>query len=288
MRALLRVAGAVVLVTGGLLALAGGVAAWSIGAHRHAGAFVTTLAPVRTDGYAVVVPDVAGVLSRHGVARLLGDGRLTIDVRSSTPVDTDLVVVALVPAGDAQRYLAGLARTEVSAVGYSTGLQPVQAVEVPGVAPSRPAPWEATEPVPGTVVRGGRVVTIALDLPTDDPMALVVRRADGAPGFSATITAGFAPASWSTATVVTLLAGGLGTVTGLALILLRRPWIDELHPWAAQPELEVQRPVPPRTRARAGAARAPAWLRIVPHWVVPRRRVAELASPESPYVHTAT
>ena len=119
-------------------------------------------------------------------------------------------------------------------------------------------------------------------------MALVVRRADGAPGLSATITVGFAPTSWSPATVVLLLAGGLGTVTGLVLILLRRPWVDELHPWAAEPEIETPQPIQPRTGRRPAPARAPAWLRIVPHWVVSRRRIAEPASPESPYVHTAT
>ena len=127
--------------------LAAGVAAWVVGDQRdQQGAFVTTLAPVQTDGYAVVVPDVAGVFARHGIARLLGDGRLTINVRSTSPDDTDLIVVALVPAGDATRYLSGTARTEVGAVGYSTGVQPVQSIEVPGEAPTGPAPWPGAAP----------------------------------------------------------------------------------------------------------------------------------------------
>jgi hypothetical protein len=259
---------------------------------------------VQTAGYAVVVPDVAGVFSRHGVARLLGDGRLTINVRSTSADDTDLIVVALVPAGDATRYLAGTARTEVSAVGYTSGLQPVQSTEVPGAAPAGPAPWETAEPVAGTVVRGGRLVTVALDLPTDDPVALVIRRWDNVPGLSTTITVGFAPASWSAAAMVALIAGGLGTLAGLGLLALRGPWIDaqELALGEADERRAPLRIRIPATALASGPGPSPAppsWQRMVPDWLARGRgrrgharhlgrHLSGEATVESPYVHTAT
>ncbi len=303
MRAMLRVLAGLLLVTGGVGSLAGGVAAWAIGDERNQqGEFVTTLAPVQTAGYAVVVPDVAGVFSRHGVARLLGDGRLTINVRSASADDSELIVVALVPAADAARYLAGTARTEVSAVGYTSGLQPVQSIDVPGHAPDRSAPWETVEPVAGTVVRGGRLVTLAVDLPAEDPVALVIRRWDDAPGLSATITVGFAPASWSAATIVLLVAGGLGTLAGLGLLMLRRPWIDVQELALAEDDgrraparIHLQLPLPAIARRRRPSPPAPPrWRRMVPDALVlgrsRRRQSRHFAGEavESPYVHTAT
>jgi hypothetical protein len=155
-------------------------------------------------------------------------------------------------------------------------------------------------------------------------VALVVRRWDDAPGLSVTMTVGFAPASWSTATIVLLLAGGLGTASGLALLLLRRPWIDPAHPMVAGLDEDVIEPVlvpDAVARRRPGFAAAPAgrslrrrpatvivghatveqdviddaprWRRIVLAWVARRRRDYRDTTPveptvESPYVHTAT
>jgi len=235
MRAVLRVVAGLILVTGGVLSLAGGVVAWVLGGQRtdsgggDQGAFVATLTPLHTDGYSIVVPDVADVLAHHGVGRYLGDGRLTVTVRSSPARPADQIVVSLVPAADAVRHLSGTARTEIRAVGYSSGDQPVQTRSVPGGAPMRPTPWEPDE-------LAGQLVTVSLDVPASEPTALVIRRADGAADFTVAVTVGFAPSSWGTATTVLLITGGLGTLTGLALLVLRRPWIDADHPLLAEPD----------------------------------------------------
>jgi hypothetical protein len=289
MRSVLRVLAGLLLVAGGVLALAGGVAAWALGEKRTAsgggdgGAFVAALAPVRTAGYTIVVPDVASVLARHGVARHLGDGRLTITVRSATDTPAQLasgpstypIVVALVPAADAVRYLSGTARTEVRSVGYTTGEQPVSTVDLTGGAPKGPPPWETAEP---TAVAGqaGRLVTVSLDVPTNDAVALVVRRSDNAADLAVTMTVGFAPSSWGTATTVLLIAGLLGTLTGLSLLVLRRPWIDPLHPLIVGAD-DGALPAPRAARRRR------TW-RVHPEPVQPAVHVAV----ESPYVHTAT
>jgi hypothetical protein len=124
-----------------------------------------------------------------------------------------------------------------------------------------------------------------------------VRRWDSAAGLTATITVGFAPASWETAMAVMLIAGALGTLAGLALLVLRRPWIDPLHPMVADldddalPARSVprggERPI--RRELRAPPA-PPRWPRRRAH-PAPARSGARHSRPvdaESPYVHTAT
>lgn len=275
MRAVLRVVAGLILVTGGVLSLAGGVVAWVLGGQRtdsgggDQGAFVATLAPLHTDGYSIVVPDVAGALAHHGVGRYLGDGRLTVTVRSSLADPADPVVVSLVPAGDAVRHLSGTARTEIRAVGYSTGDQPVQTRSMLGGAPMRPTPWESDELT-------GHLVTVSLDVPTSEPTALVIRRADGASDFTAAVTVGFAPSSWGTATTVLLITGGLGTLTGLALLVLRRPWIDADHPLLAEAHYSDG----PGVTRRFGRVAAAVDVAPPPD--------PEVRPHASPYVHTAT
>ncbi len=254
-RTAVRVIAGLALVAGGVLALTGGLAAWAVGGHRTApdvaertagaaaeAAFTTNLAPVHTDGYAIVVPDVGAVLARHGVGRLLGDGRLTISVRSTSVLSTDLIVATLVPGSDATRYLLGTAHAEVLTVGYATGPQPVQSVDRAGVALARAAPWET----PGTT--GARDVTLGLDVPTAGPVALVVHRADGTPDLTVAIRVGFAPASWGAVTAVMSLGGVLATVTGLAVLLLRRPrleTVDDLLEDDDEPEEDLVQEVSP-------------------------------------------
>ena len=81
----------------GVLALTGGILAVALGLGRTGsgggddGAFVATLVPVHTNGYTIVVPDVGDVLAHHGIGRHLGDGRLTITVRSAGT--TELIAV---------------------------------------------------------------------------------------------------------------------------------------------------------------------------------------------------
>lgn len=273
MRAVLRVVAGLILVTAGVLSLAGGVVAWVLGGQRtdsgggDQGAFVATLAPLHTDGYSIVVPDVADVLARHGVGRYLGDGRLTVTVRSALANPADQIVVSLVPAGDALRHLAGTARTEIRTVGYTTGDQPVLTQSMVGGAPTRPTPWELDE-------LAGHLVTVSLDVPASQPTALVIGRADGASDFTVAVTVGFAPSSWGTATTVLLITGCLGTLAGLALLVLRRPWIDADHPLLAEPFDGFEATRTSGGGGSAGDSAQPPEPEVRPH--------------ASPYVHTAT
>ena len=250
----LRAAGGLILVGLGLVALLLGTAGWVIGDHRGAnGSFIAELAPVHTDGYAITVPDVSGTIARHGAGRvlddirLLGDARLTLTVRVDRPA-----VVALVPSAEASRYLTGVRRTEVVGVGFATGAQPVAARDLQGTRPvremPRTAPWVALNPDR----------PFDLSLPLAEPMALVIMRADRDPDFSATMTAGLRPASWSVAVWLLLFVGSLCLVSGTTLLVRRQPR-DETErfddEWAA---------------------------RLSERDEVPR------PSAESPYVHTAT
>lgn len=216
------------LVAGGVLALTGAVVMGVAGGHRAgpgaagAGAepaFTAPLTTVHTEGHAIVVPDVGALLSRHGIARLLGDGVLTVTVRSTSIPSPDLVA-ALVPVADAVRHYSGTAHAEVLAVGYAAGAQPAQVVDRPGTGLRGQAPWESG---PGS---GAREVQLSLEVPTREPVALVVRRVDQGAGLAVTITAGFAPASWGLATVLLWIGGLLATIAGLALLLVRRPTVE--------------------------------------------------------------
>jgi hypothetical protein len=208
------------LLAGGALALTGAIGMGVVGAYRGPGpdpAFTASLTPVHTDGHAIVVPDVGAVLQRHGAARLLGDGRLTVTVESTSAASPELVA-ALVPAPDAVRYFTGTAHAEVLAVGYATGAQPVQSVDRPGAVPSGRAPWE-----PESGPSAARTVTLTVEVPPRDPVALVVRRPDGAPDLSVAITVGYAPTSWGAGIAALSVGGTVGTLAGLALLLVRRP-----------------------------------------------------------------
>jgi len=247
------------LLAGGVLALTSGVAVWVAGGHRTPvpggdAAFVTTLAPVHTNGYAIVVPDIGAVVAQHGLARLLGDGRLTLTVRSVQ--NDDLIVAALVPAADAVRYLAGTARTDIVAVGYALGTQPVEALDRVGHQPTGLPPWEAPAPA------AGRSVTLGLAVPTAGAVALVVHRWDEARDFTVAITAGLAPSAFGLAVSLLLIGGSTALLTGLAMLLVRGPALDELHAEA---------------RSAAAAELSP---------VLPELPAAEEHG--SPYVHTAT
>lgn len=209
------------LIAGGALALTGAVSAAVVGTHRSEVGFTASLTPVHTDGHAIVVADIGAMLDRHGLARLFGDGWLTISVASPS---TELVA-ALAPSPEAIGYLDGTAHTEILAVGYAAGAQPVQAVDRPGSWPWKPAPWER-ESIAATPVAGASVVSVRLPVPVREPTALVVYRPDHAPDFTVTITVGYAPSSWAVVTTVLWLGAALATPAGLALLLIRRSAVD--------------------------------------------------------------
>jgi hypothetical protein len=294
-----RVAAGLVLVGAGWLALVIGAAGLVFGSHRSGdGAFVADLVPVHTDGGAVVAPDLAELLNGHGVGALLGDGRLSIAVRSDHPVE-----VLMLPARDLPRLLGTTDHTDIVRVGFAMGgPQPVQTVQRPGnpngdtnpsgdanPGPQGTAANDATPIIPAsTLVENGQTVTF--DTPTQEPTAVVVRRVDGQPGLTVAFSAGLAPAAWGAVIAFALAAGGLCLVSGALLLLLRRATdpvlVDFNAPdeepgpqWTPRRHAVLHRPY----RPRGGRWRGDRWRKD-------RKSVVALrsATVESPYVHTAT
>src|SRR5262245_65239986 len=127
MRAVRTVAGLILTALGSVMLLAA-IGGWIASQHRDSsGAYTADLAPIHTDGYAIVVPDVVGATQRHGIARMLGLGHVRVSADSS-----DDVVLVLAPAVEVSRYIAGVSRVEVTGIGYSAGPQPVTVGTVTG------------------------------------------------------------------------------------------------------------------------------------------------------------
>ncbi len=200
-----------VLVVGGVPMVGAATAGWNAMQHRDpSGGFSAALAPLRSDGYAVIVPDVATLTDRHGLARVLGSGQMRITVRSSAaPIE---MIVA--PAADVSRYLDGVARSEVTGVGFADGVQPIEITEIAGArVPSPDAKfWVTTGPQ-----------SVELDLPTAGQESLVLMRADGAPGLDVSLAVGLYPSWINTATWGLLLAGSVAVLAGIVVLFWPTP-----------------------------------------------------------------
>ena len=120
-------------------------------------------------------------------------------------------MLALAPATDVTRYLANAGRTEISAVGYADGAQPVSLVAVEGGAPSGPMQRQSF---------WSRLSTGSVEWNPDGatPTSLVVMRTDGAADLDVTLTVA-RDAGWiTTVTWAMFVAGVLGVLGGLALL----------------------------------------------------------------------
>jgi len=180
---------------------------WNAMLHRDAAdRFSAGLTPVRTDGYALVLPDLAAQAERYGPGGLLGGGPLRLSVgQSSVPV-----IIAIGPSTLVSQYLAGVAHTEITAVGQAEGPQPVTTVFLAGIG--TPAP-----------MLGERIwsATSASSLDWDGsgvPQSLVVMRADGTAGFEVALIAARDASGLTTVTWSALVAGVFGVLGGLALV----------------------------------------------------------------------
>jgi hypothetical protein len=203
----LRTVIGLVLVLIGFPALLTGVAGLLALQHRDtSGGFTTHLAPLHADGYAVEVPDVNATLGRFGPAGLLSSGRLRVTVRSTDAP----VLIGLAPTSDVQRYLGGVPRAQLIAVGFATGDAPVTEVPADGVlVPSAPAQqsfWSAT---------GAASLQWQ---PGDTALSLVVIRTDGHPGLDVTLDVS-RYTGWLTLASIGLLIAGVAVAVGGAALL---------------------------------------------------------------------
>jgi hypothetical protein len=113
----------------------------------------------------------------------------------------------------ARRYLNGVARTEVAAVGYAAGPQPVTTEDIAGTDTL------ARLPETGVLTSGTDVV---FD-PSAQPgrLSLLIMRDDLTPGVAASLVVGIRPGWFDPATRGLLLGGGLLLVGGLLVLLWR-------------------------------------------------------------------
>jgi hypothetical protein len=209
MRFLRKLVGVGMVMVGSTALLAGG-AGWLATGHRDPnGAFTADLAPVRSDGPIVVVPDVAEAVARHRVAGVLAPGPVRVTVASS-PWSVLLVVM---PADAARRYLDGVARTEVAAVGFASGPQPLSTEDIAGTDTLPPLPRT------GVLTSGTDVVFDPFAQP--GRLSLLIMRRDQEPGVAASLVVGIRPGWLDPAARGLLVGGGLLLVGGLFALLWR-------------------------------------------------------------------
>jgi hypothetical protein len=198
------------MVIVGLPAFLVGGAGWFAGGHRDPnGAFTADLAPVRSAGPALVVPDVADLIARHRAGTLLTAGPVRVTVTAS-PVPVLLVVLT---ADTARRYLDGVARTEVAAVGFAAGPQPVTTEDIAGTDTL------ARLPTAGVLTTGRDVVFDPSS--AQGRLSLLVLPEDLAPGVEASLVVGIRPGWLVPASRGLLLGGGLLLLGGLLALLWR-------------------------------------------------------------------
>ncbi|WP_238012075.1 hypothetical protein KZZ52_54410 [Dactylosporangium sp. AC04546] len=134
--------GALLLLIAVPLALAGG-GLWMALEHRAADdTFTARLERVRSDGHAVVVPDVDALLRADAPFARGGQTTLSLSARGSGGP----VFIGVGPAADVTRYLDGLAQSRVTEVRLARGPLPVELTAHPGRIATVAAP-PAGQPV---------------------------------------------------------------------------------------------------------------------------------------------
>ena len=137
----MRVLVGVVAVLIALPLLLGGVALWAAMQHRaDDGSFTAPLAPMQASGYAVVVPDVDGLLRRE--APFVRGGRTTLRFTAGTSAGP--AFIGLAPRAAVERYLAGVPHAAVSQVRLARGGLPVTLSPVSGRARPAAPPGDQT------------------------------------------------------------------------------------------------------------------------------------------------
>jgi hypothetical protein len=181
------------------------------------GAYTASVERLRTDGYAIVVPDVDAVLRAD--APFARGGQTTLSVSARGPGGP--LFLGLGPDPEIARYLAGVAHARVTRVRPARGPLPVDVTAMPGqLAPAAPPVvqpyWRATS---SGLTRDGRVedaLTWAPSSVRGQHLGLVVMNADGSAGLDVTLAAALAP-GWLGPTTGGLLT--LGTVLMLVALL---------------------------------------------------------------------
>ena len=199
------VAGSILSLVGVVLLAGAGFLTWA-DQMQQGGYLDTGTAMYSTGGYALASDPV----NLHGgwgwLGRFAGDVRIRVTATSpGTPV-----FVAIGPAGDVSRYLAGVSYTSVTALGDHDVIQHLGSVRP--APPSTALDWAAQ-------ARGAGTQTLQWPVRSGDWM-MVVMNPDGSPGVTVRADLGvFSPALPSLAGEL-LAAGILAGLTGAALVVI--------------------------------------------------------------------
>ena len=254
----LRTVGGVAAVLAAVLALVGGVVGWSLMQHRGPdGGFGAALAPLDTDGYAIVVPDPAALVAAQGRLATAGVSRLHVTVTST---DGPLLV-GLAADRAALSYLSGVRHAVLSDVRMARGQLPVRLDLVAGarsVADPRAQPfWRSTSTGSADLTVGGS---------SPPAPALILMRADGSAGVHVTVRVSVFPRWLNPATWGLLILGPLLLVLGLVSLTWRRrpatvvvvPATDVAALVTVLRQATGALPTVPTARHRPNSVRAPA------------------------------
>jgi hypothetical protein len=130
------VVGALLLLVGLPLLLAGGVLWFAMQHQDPAGGYKASLATITSEGYAVVASDVDALLRREAPFARGGQTSLRLTART----DIGPAFLGLAPATDVARYLAGVPYLQVNQVRMARGTLPVSVSTTAGAgfAPAVP------------------------------------------------------------------------------------------------------------------------------------------------------
>ena len=174
--------------------------------EQHGGYLATGTATYSTGGYALASDPV----NLHGGWGWLGQFAGDVRIRVTAANPGAPVFVAIGPADDVSRYLAGVSYTSVTALGDHDVIQHLGSVRP--APPSTALDWAAQ-------ARGAGTQTLQWPVRSGDWM-MVVMNPDGSPGVTVRADLGvFSPALPSLAGEL-LAAGILAGLTGAALVVI--------------------------------------------------------------------
>lgn len=237
---LVRVIIGTVLVVVALPMLVAGGALWGAMQHRGSdGAFGARITPVSTSGYAIVAPDLDGLLRRE--ASFARGGETTLSVAGTSG---KRLFIGIAPVPDMQLYLAGHARAQLNRVRLARGTLPVDLRQLPGGTGTVPAPAAAPGTPPTSLVqpatlpfwqaashRSGNRETLTWSPSSmrGQHVALVIMNADGAPDVNAALTATVNPGWLDPTTWGLLILGTVLFVLGSGALVWPRRYRDIVY-----------------------------------------------------------
>jgi hypothetical protein len=199
------VGGSILILVSVVLLVGAGFLTWA-DQEQQGGYLTTGTATYSTGGYALASDPV----NLHGgwgwIGRFAGEVRIRVTATSpGTPV-----FVAIGPASDVSRYLAGVNYTSVTALGdHDVTQHPGNVVPA---SPSTALGWAAQ-------ARGAGTQTVRWTVRSGDWMVLVMN-ADGSPGVTISADAGVSSPVLSSLAAELLAAGILAGLTGAALVVI--------------------------------------------------------------------